>query len=67
VQVRLEGGEVGRRIIAEGTIVSRRGEKAGIQFTSLDAGSAPVVADYVARGRNRDDDIDQAEADARRR
>jgi adenylate cyclase len=67
VQVRLEGGEVGRRIVAEGTIVSRRGEKAGIQFTSLDAGSAPVVADYVARGRNRDDEIDEAEADARRR
>ena len=51
----------------EGTIVSRRGEKAGVQFTSLDAGSAPAVADYVARGRNRDDEIDEAEADARRR
>jgi adenylate cyclase len=67
VEVRLEGGEVGRKIVAGGTIVSRRGEKAGIQFTSLDAGSAPVVADYVARGRNRDDEIDEAEADARRR
>jgi hypothetical protein len=67
VEVRLEGGEVGRRIVARGTIVSRRGEKAGIQFTSLDAGSASVVADYVARGRNRDDEIDEAEADARRR
>ena len=67
VEVRLEGGEVGRRVVAEGTIVARRGEKAGVQFTSLDAGSAPAIADYVARGRNRDDEIDEAEADARRR
>jgi adenylate cyclase len=66
IEVRLEGGEVGRRIIAEGTIVSRRGEKAGIQFTSLDAGSAPVIADYVARGRNRDE-IGEAAARASRR
>ena len=66
VEVRLEGGEVGRRIAAEGTIVARRGEKAGVQFTSLDAGSAPAIAEYVARGRNRDE-IDEAEAGARRR
>jgi adenylate cyclase len=67
VEVRLDGGEVGRRVVAEGTIVARRGEKAGVQFTSLDAGSAPAIADYVARGRNRDDEIDEAEAGARRR
>jgi adenylate cyclase len=66
IEIRLDGGEMGRRIVAEGTIVSRRGEKAGVQFTSLDAGSAPAVADYVARGRNRDE-IDEAEAGASRR
>jgi len=66
LEIRLEGGEVGRRIVAEGTIVSRRGEKAGIQFTALDAGSAPAVAEYVARGRNRDE-TDEAEAGASRR
>jgi adenylate cyclase len=66
VEIRLDGGEVGRRIVAEGTIVSRRGEKAGIQFTALDAGSAPAVAEYVARGRNRDE-TDEVDADASRR
>ena len=66
IEVRLEGGEVGRRIVAAGTIVSRRGEKAGVQFTSLDAGAAPVIADYVARGRTRDE-IGEAEARASRR
>ena len=50
IQIRLEGGGLPRRIVAEGTIVSRRGEAAGVQFTSLDEDSAPVVADYVARG-----------------
>src|SRR5438093_5977285 len=66
IEIRLDGGEVGRRIVAEGTIVSRRGEKAGVQFTSLDEGSAPAVADYVARGRDRDE-IDEAQTGARRR
>ena len=66
IEIRLDGGEVGRRIVAEGTIVSRRGEKAGVQFTSLDEGSAPAVADYVARGRDRDE-IDEAQAGASRR
>jgi len=51
IQIRLEGGGLPRRIVAEGMIVSRRGEAAGVQFTSLDEDSAPVVAEYVARGR----------------
>ena len=51
IQIRLDGGGLPRRIVAEGTIVSRHGEAAGVQFTSLDEDSAPVVADYVARGR----------------
>jgi adenylate cyclase len=66
IEIRLDGGEVGRRIVATGTIVSRRGEKAGVQFTSLDEGSAPAVADYVARGRDRDE-IEEAKAAASRR
>jgi adenylate cyclase len=66
VQVRLDGGEVGRRIVAEGTIVSRRGDKAGLRFTALDDASAPAVAEYVARGRDRDE-IDEPQADASRR
>jgi hypothetical protein len=66
IEIRLDASDVGRRIVAEGTIVSRRGEKAGVQFTSLDAGSAPAVTEYVARGRNRDES-DEAEAGASRR
>jgi adenylate cyclase len=66
IEVRLDGGELGHRIVAEGAIVSRRGEKAGVQFTSLDASSAPAVAEYVARGRNRDE-TDEVDADASRR
>jgi adenylate cyclase len=66
IEVRLDGGELGHRVVAEGTIVSRRGEKAGIQFTSLDASSAPAVAEYVARGRNRDE-TDEIDTDASRR
>jgi adenylate cyclase len=66
ISIRLDASEIGRRIVAEGTIVSRRGEKAGVQFASLDTASAPAVADYVARGRNRDE-ADEAEAGASRR
>ncbi len=66
VAIRVDGSEVGRRIVAQGTIVSRRGEKAGVQFTSLDAELATAVAEYVARGRDRDE-IDEAEANAGRR
>jgi len=67
VQARIDSGEIGRRIVAVGTIVSRRGEKVGFQFTSLDTGSAPAVAQYVARGRNRDEEIDEAETGRGRR
>jgi len=31
VEARIDGGELGRRIVAEGTIVSRRAEKVGFQ------------------------------------
>jgi len=66
IEVRFGGGDLGLRLVAEGTIVSRRGEKAGVQFASLDAASAPAVAEYVARARTRGE-IDEAEAGARRR
>jgi len=65
VEVRLEAGELGRRIVAEGTIVSRRGAKAGLQFIALDRAVAPVIVDYVARGRHGGE-IDKAETRASR-
>ena len=51
VQVRVEGGDLPRRILADATIVSRRGGAAGVQFATLDAESAAAVAKYVAGGR----------------
>jgi adenylate cyclase len=48
VQVRVEGGDLPRRILADATIVSRRGDAAGVQFATLDAESAAAVAEYVA-------------------
>jgi len=66
IAIRLDGSEVARRIVAQGTIVSRRGEKTGVQFASLDAEIATAVAEYVARVRTRDES-DEAEAGAGRR
>jgi hypothetical protein len=54
VQVRVEGGDLPRRILADATIVSRRGDAAGVQFATLDAESAAAVADYVARSGGRE-------------
>jgi hypothetical protein len=52
VEVRCEGGLLPTPLLAEGVIVWRRGDEAGISFTEVDPGAAPVVADYVAtRGR----------------
>jgi adenylate cyclase len=51
VRIQIEGGELPRRIVAEGAIVSRRGDAVGVQFTALDPEAALVVADHVARGR----------------
>jgi len=52
VEVRCEGGLLPKPLLAEGVIVWRRGDEAGISFTEVDPGAAPVVADYVAtRGR----------------
>jgi adenylate cyclase len=56
LRIRLEGGGLSRPIVAEGTIVSRRAEGAGIQFTSVEEDSAPAVAQYVARERSASSD-----------
>jgi hypothetical protein len=56
LRIRLEGGGLSRPIVAEGTIVSRRAEGAGVQFTSVEDDSAPAVAQYVARERSASSD-----------
>lgn len=48
IQIRLEGGALARPLVAEGAITWRRGDDAGVSFTTLEAESAPAVADYVA-------------------
>ncbi|MGH7342410.1 MAG: PilZ domain-containing protein, partial [Candidatus Rokuibacteriota bacterium] len=47
IQIRCEGGALPKPILAEGTIVWRRGDAAGVSFTALDPDSAPAVADYL--------------------
>jgi len=51
VQVRVEGGGLPRRILADATIVSRRGDTAGVQFATLDAELAAAIAEFVAGGQ----------------
>jgi adenylate cyclase len=51
VQIRLKGDALAKPTLAEGTIVWRRRDHAGTSFTSIDAESAPTVAEYVAGHR----------------
>ncbi|MBI4636889.1 MAG: CHASE2 domain-containing protein [Candidatus Rokubacteria bacterium] len=48
VEMRCEGGELPNPVVAEGTIVWRRGDLAGLAFTSLEPDAAPVVVEYVS-------------------
>jgi adenylate cyclase len=50
VRIRLEGGDLLKPIVAEGTIVWRRGDDAGVTFTQVE--SEPV-AEYVSRRQGR--------------
>jgi len=59
IQIRLDGGGLSRQVLAEGTIVSRRGDAAGVQFTTVEGDSKPAIADCVARGRETALDDDQ--------
>ena len=59
IQIRLDGGGLSRQVLAEGTIVSRRGDAAGVQFTTVEGDSKPAIADCVVRGRETALDDDQ--------
>jgi adenylate cyclase len=48
VRIRCEGGALAKPVGADGTIVWRRADTAGIAFTALDPDVAPAIADYVA-------------------
>jgi adenylate cyclase len=49
IQLRCEGGLLPKAIAAEGKIVWRRGDMAGIAFTSVDADSQPMVAELLSK------------------
>jgi adenylate cyclase len=51
VRIRLEGGDLLKPIVAEGRIVWRRGDDAGVTFTQVETDS---VAEYVSRRQGRD-------------
>src|SRR3989475_263052 len=53
VRLRLEKGALATPIVAEGTIVWRRGAHAGVSFTAIEPESVPVVAEYVAGRKDR--------------
>lgn len=52
IQIRCEGGALAKPIVAEGTIVWRRGDAAGVSFTALGQDAAPTVAEYVSKRAN---------------
>jgi adenylate cyclase len=49
IHIRCEGGALVKPIVAEGTIVWRHGDAAGVSFTALDPDSGPAVAEYLRR------------------
>ncbi len=48
VEVRLEGGGLPKPISAQGMIVWRRGDAAGVSFTEVEGDSAPTVSTYIS-------------------
>ena len=55
IQIRCEGGALAKPIVAEGTIVWRRGDAAGVAFTQVVPEAAPALAEYIARQREAAD------------
>jgi adenylate cyclase len=51
IQIRCEGGGLSKTITADGSIIWRRDDAAGIQFTPLDPGAASTVTEYVQARR----------------
>jgi adenylate cyclase len=48
VEIRCEGGGLPKPIVAQGTIVWKSGDAAGVVFTEIDAQGTPTVSTYVA-------------------
>ncbi|MBI3636177.1 MAG: hypothetical protein HY216_08185, partial [Candidatus Rokubacteria bacterium] len=48
LEIRCEGGGLPVAVTAEGVIVWRRGDTAGVAFTDLPDAAVPVIGDYVA-------------------
>jgi adenylate cyclase len=48
IEIRCEGGGLPTPIVAQGMIVWKRGDTAGVSFTEVEADAAPAVARYIA-------------------
>jgi adenylate cyclase len=48
IEIRLEGGGLPKPIIAQGMIVWKRGDSAGVSFTEVEADAAPAVSTYIS-------------------
>jgi adenylate cyclase len=48
IELRLEGGGLPNPIVAQGMIVWRRGDAAGVSFTEVEGESAPAVTSYIS-------------------
>ncbi len=51
VEIRCEGGLLGKPLVARGTIAWRHGDRAGVTFTFVDADSAHALTEYIAARR----------------
>jgi hypothetical protein len=48
IEVRCEGGGLPKPIVAQGMIVWKRGDVAGVSFTEISGEAAPAVTEYVS-------------------
>jgi adenylate cyclase len=48
IEIRLEGGGLPKPIIAQGMVVWKRDDSAGVSFTEVEADAAPAVSTYIS-------------------
>ncbi|MGH7356748.1 MAG: CHASE2 domain-containing protein [Candidatus Rokuibacteriota bacterium] len=61
IQLRCEGGLLPRPLVAEGKIVWRRGDMAGIAFTTVEPDSQPMVAELLSKAEDASSEPDAPE------
>jgi len=53
LEIRCDGATLPRTLAAQGTIIWRRGDAAGIAFTTVEPDGEPVIAEYVSGHKPR--------------